>query len=235
MSCHATNDARYDGTSAAREDLIRTFLPMVRHIARRVHRMVPMSDVEDLIGDGCVGLIRAVDAFDPTRGVPLEHYARRLILGAVLNGVRSMDPVTERMRRTLRAANKARYALAQELGTLPSLAAMEPSSPLLSHARTEAHRRAPLSLDYPLPRGEKLEIDRSDDPQNLIGTRVERTRVYGAIAQLPARERRIVLAHYFAELRLRDMVAPLQISPQRVSQLHLKALRQLRETLAASA
>ncbi len=219
----------------AREDRIRALLPMVRQIARRVHRMVPMSEVEDLIGDGCVGLIRAVDAFDPARGVPLEHYARRLILGAVLNGVRRMDPVTERMRRTLRFANRARFALAQELGTLPSLAAMEQHSSKLTRARTEAHRRAPLSLDYPLPSGEKLEIDFSGDPQNLIGVRAERGRVFSAIAELSPRERRIVLAHYFAELRLRDLVGPLQISPQRVSQLHLLALKRLRATLSASA
>ena len=227
--------ARDELDSVEREERIRALLPMVRHIARRVHRMVPVSDVEDLIGDGCVGLIRAVDAFDPTRGVPLDQYARRLILGAVLNGVRRMDPVTERMRRTLRFANKARYALAQELGTLPSLGAMEQFSPELSRARTEAHRRAPLSLDYPLPARERLEIDRSDDPQTLLGSRVEREHVYGAIAALPRRERRIVLAHYFAERKLRDLVAPLQISPQRVSQLHLRALRQLRDTLSASA
>ncbi|MDB5073492.1 MAG: polymerase sigma factor rpoD [Candidatus Eremiobacteraeota bacterium] len=235
MSENATGDAGKERTCAAREERIRALLPLVRHIARRVHRMVPMSDIEDLIGEGCIGLVRAVDAFDPVRGIPLEQYARRLILGTVLNGVRRMDPVTERMRRTLRFANKARYALAQELGTLPSLSAMEQRSPGLSHARTEAHRRASLSLDYPLPSREKLEIDRSDDPQNLIGTRLERERMYGAIAELPARERRIVLAHYFAERKLRDMVAPLQISPQRVSQLHLKALRHLRETLASEA
>jgi RNA polymerase sigma factor FliA len=235
MSAYANGETPEERTCAAREERIRALLPIVRHIARRVHRMVPMSDVEDLIGDGCVGLIRAVDAFDPARGIPLEQYARRLILGTVLNGVRRMDPVTERMRRTLRFANKARYALAQELGTLPSLSAMEQRSPDLSHARTEAHRRASLSLDYPLPSGEKLEIDRSDDPQHLIGTRVERERMYGAIADLPSRERRIVLAHYFAELRLRDMVVPLDISPQRVSQLHLRALRHLRKTLAEEA
>jgi RNA polymerase sigma factor (sigma-70 family) len=219
----------------AREERIRALLPMVRQIARRVHRMVPMSDAEDLIGDGCVGLIRAVDGFDPTRGVPLEHYARRLILGSVLNGVRRMDPVPERMRRTLRIANRARYTLAQELGTLPSLAAMQHSSPALFNARTEAHRRAPLSLDYPLPRGERLQIDRADDPQTLIEARTDLGRVYGAIAELPSRQRRIVLAHYFAERKLRELVAPLHISPQRVSQLHLLALKTLRATLSANA
>jgi RNA polymerase sigma factor FliA len=227
--------ARDDGKAAVREERIRALLPMVRYIARRVHRLVPMSEFEDLIGDGCIGLVRAVDAFDPARGVPLEHYARRLILGAVLNGVRRQDPVTERMRRTLRLANRARYALAQELGTLPSLQAMERFSPSLPRARTEAHRRAALSLDYPLPSGEKMQLDRSGDPQELLGERMDRERMYGAIAHLPARERRIILAHYFAELRLRDLVAPLDISPQRVSQLHLKALRHLRETLSQEA
>ncbi len=90
-------------TTDERERRIRALLPLVRSIARRVHRMVPMTDVDDLIGDGCVGLIRAVDAFDPARGVPLEHYARRVVLGAVLNGIRRMDPVSERMRRTMRS------------------------------------------------------------------------------------------------------------------------------------
>ena len=54
-----------------REAAIRALLPAVRQLARRVHRMVPSADVDDLVGDGCVGLIRAVDAFDPMRGVPL--------------------------------------------------------------------------------------------------------------------------------------------------------------------
>jgi len=219
----------------AREARIRALLPIVRQIARRVHRMVPMSNVDDLIGDGCVGLIRAVDAFDPARGVPLEQYARKLILGSVLNGVRRMDPVSERMRRTLRVAQRARYTLAQEIGTLPGLTTMERLSPGLCNARTEAHRRTPLSLDTPLPSGERLDIDHSADPQAINETRLDRERVHGAIAELPPRQRRIVLAHYFAERKLRDLVAPMQISPQRVSQLHLIALARLRTTLSANA
>lgn len=222
-------------TADERDASIRTLLPMVQQIARRVHRMVPMNDLDDLIGDGCIGLIRAVDAFDPARGVPIALYARRLVLGAVLNSVRRMDPVTERMRRTIRRANRVRYALAQELGTLPGMSAMERLAPALVHARTQAHRRTPLSLDYPLPPGERLEIDRSDDPQELDTARADRERMFGAIAALSPRERRIVLAHYFAELRLRDMTGPMQLSPQRVSQLHLRALESLRETLAEAA
>lgn len=220
--------------SETREERIRELLPIVRSIARRVHRMVPSCELDDLIGDGCVGLIRAVDGFDPTRGVPLEKYARRLIVGAVLNGVRRQDPVPERMRRTLRIADRARYALAQELGTLPTPVAMEHVTPPLAPARTEAYRRNALSLDTTLPRSERLEPDHSGDPQRIAIERLERECLRRAIAALPRRQRSIVVAHYFAEQPLRAMVGVLNVSPQRVSQLHLLAIRQLRAELTAS-
>jgi RNA polymerase sigma factor for flagellar operon FliA len=218
-----------------REERIRALLPMVRSIARRIHRLVPSCELDDLIGDGCVGLIRAVDRFDPTRGVPLEQYARRLILGSVLNGVRKADPVPERMRRTLRDADKRRYALAQELGSLPTPSAMERITPPLVPARTEAYRRNALSLDTTLPRSERMQLDHSADPQEIAIVRLERDCMRRAIASLPQRQRRIVVAHYFADQPLRALVDPLDISPQRVSQLHLIALRKLRAELAASA
>ena len=221
--------------SEEREAQIRALLPIVRYIARRIHRMVPSSELDDLIGDGCVGLIRAVDRFDPTRGVPLEQYARRSILGAVLNGVRRADPVPERMRRTLRMADKARYSLAHELGTLPTLGAMERITPPLAPARTEAYRRNALSLDTTLPRSERLQLDHSADPQEIAIARLEQECMRRAIAALPQRERRVVMAHYFGEQPLRALVGPLAVSPQRVSQLHLIALRRLRAELAASA
>ena len=220
---------------AEREAQIRRFLPLVRSIARRIHRMVANAELDDLVSDGCIGLLRAVDAFDPQRGVSFYHFARKVIMGAVLNGVRRADPVNERLRRTIRNADRARYALAQELGALPSHAEMEAHEPKLARARIEAHRRAALSLDSPLPHGERLALDCAGDPQNIVARRLEQQRVHRAIAALPPRERRVVLMRYFAEKRLRDLAAPMQISPQRVSQLHLRAMRQLRETLKQSA
>ncbi len=214
-----------------REAAVCELLPVVRQIARRVQRMVPSADLDDLIGDGSVGLVRAVDAFDPARGIPLEQYARRMILGAILNGVRRMDPVSERIRRTMRVAERSRFVLAQETGTLPALGEMERLVVGLSRARAEAHRRIPLSLDAPLPSGERLEPDRTGDPQAIVGERLERARIRTAIAALPARQRAIVVAHYFAERRLRSLVEPMRISPQRVSQLHLMALERLRDEL----
>jgi RNA polymerase sigma factor for flagellar operon FliA len=193
--------------------------------------MVPSADLDDLIGDGSVGLLRAVDAFDPTRGIPLEQYARRMILGAILNGVRRMDPVSERMRRTMRVAERARFVLAHELGTLPSLSEMERLMPALRRARAEVHHRVPLSLDASLPSGEHLEPDYAGDPQAIVGERLDRARIHAAVNALPSRQRAVVVAHYFAQRRLRSLVEPMCISPQRVSQLHLMAIERLRAEL----
>lgn len=220
--------------SELREASIRALLPTVRQIARRVHRMVPSADLDDLVGDGCVGLIRAVDAFDPSRGVPLAQYARRVVLGAMLNGVRKRDPVSERVRRTLRIADRTRYALAGEIGTLPGLGAMEERVPGLARARTEAYRMTPLSLDVTLPNGARLERDLTGDPQAIHLARAEHEALRGAVAALPARQRAIVVAHYFGDRSLRALSAPMRVSPQRVSQLHLLAMRRLRDALAVS-
>jgi RNA polymerase sigma factor for flagellar operon FliA len=218
-----------------REEQIRILLPLVRRIARRIARVVGGSDLDDLIGDGSVGLIRAIDSFDPRYGVTLEHYARRIIAGAMLNGIRRLDPVSERVRRTLRESERERYALATERGELPPMLEMEQRVPALKRARTEAHRGTPVSIDAPLPTGEHFDATSADDPQNLAAEHAERLRVHGEIALLPPRERRLVVAHYFAERSLRALSDEMHVSPQRVSQLHLIALARMRRGLAAGA
>jgi RNA polymerase sigma factor FliA len=218
-----------------REERIRALLPMVRQIARRVHRMVPSAEVDDLVGDGSVGLIRAVDGFDSKRGVPLALYARRVVLGAMLNGIRKRDPVSERVRRTMRVADQRRFMLANELGTLPTLCEMERRIPGLKRARTDAHRITPLSLDVSLPSGLHVELDLAGDPQVIHEERTARDHMVRAIESLPARQRRIVLEHYFAERSLRSLSEAMYISPQRASQLHLLAVKRLRAALAVHA
>ena len=104
-----------DGVSD-REAAIRRLFPLVRQIARRVRRMVAGVELDDLVGDGSIGLIRAVDNFDPMRGPTLEHYASRLIAGAMLNGIRRMDPVSERARRAVRDGENERFRIAVARG-----------------------------------------------------------------------------------------------------------------------
>jgi len=218
-----------------REEQIRTLLPIVRRIARRIALVVGGTDVDDLIGDGSIGLIRAVDSFDPRHGLTVEQYARRIVAGAMLNGIRRLDPVSERVRRTLRQAERERYTLATQRGELPSIAEMERRVPALRRARTEAYRGTPVSIDAPLPNRERFEIGLRDDPQTVAIESGERERLAGALATLPPRERKLILAHYYAERSLRTLSREMDVSPQRVSQLHLIAISRLRNELASPA
>jgi RNA polymerase sigma factor FliA len=214
-----------------RENAIRRLLPLVRRIARRIVRVVPGSDLDDLIGDGSIGLIRAVDAYDPALGPSLEQYVRRVVLGAMLNGVRRLDPVSERVRRVVRVAERERYALAVERGALPTYGEMETRYPALVRARADAHRGSPLSLDAPLPPESGAVPTGGEDPADAVIANAERRRIRAAIEALPHRQRAIVVAHYFGEAPLRALSDGMAVSPQRVSQLHLAAIEHMRRTL----
>jgi RNA polymerase sigma factor FliA len=221
--------------SDVRELAVRALLPMVRRSARRLKRLVPNLDVDDLVGDGCVGLIRAVDTFDPLRGPQLAEYARRLIVGSMLNGIRRMDPVSERARRIVRDGENQRYSLAAARGEVPSAAEMERRCPGYRRALAAAHQGQPLSLDAPLPKGESLAYDWSEDPARIVERRLQRAELTALLARLPRRQRQILLLHYFHETSLRAVGRRLAISPQRASQLHTSAIARLaREAHAAA-
>jgi RNA polymerase sigma factor for flagellar operon FliA len=217
-----------------REARIRRLLPLVKKIARRIRSLVPGVEMDDLIGDGSIGLIRAVDQFDGERGPTLEHYARRLIAGAMLNGLRRMDPVSERSRRIVRDVEDHRYALAVERGSLPTLAEMDRLRPMFKRAYIAAHHGTPLSLDAPLPEGEAYVPDWSGDPAAIVLARAHRRYVGEMLDGLPARERALMRGHYFAEQSLRAVGAKMGISPQRASQLHVSAIRRLRKAMHAA-
>ncbi|GAC1308916.1 MAG: FliA/WhiG family RNA polymerase sigma factor [Vulcanimicrobiaceae bacterium] len=214
--------------SSERDASIEELYPIVRAIARRVARATKGADADDLAGDGALGLIRAVDTFDPGRGTTLETYARRLILGAMLNGLRRSDPVSERVRRTLRRAEERLYRMAQERGTLPSFIELERVDAGIRRARVAAYRYAPLSLDAPLGRERDPLVDWNSEPSARAVERAKRAALFEAVALLPERQRRIVSMHYASELSLHAIGTRLRVSPQRVSQLHRGALTRLR-------
>jgi RNA polymerase sigma factor (sigma-70 family) len=220
------------GSTADRETTIRNLFPLVRSIARRLHRIVGVADLDDLVGDGCIGLIRAVDRFDDSRGSRIETYARRMIVGAMLNGLRRRDPVSERTRRTLRRADARRYELAQTIGTMPTIAELEREDPALWRARAAAHRRVPLSLDAPMPDGHEPLVDWSLEPATVLTERAKTRALREALSLLPERQRRILAMHYGDECEsLHAIGRRLRVSSQRISQLHLSALARLRKSL----
>jgi RNA polymerase sigma factor for flagellar operon FliA len=217
-----------------RDEQIRSLLPVVKKLARRLKRLVPTFDLDDLVGDGSVGLIRAVDSFDPYRGPELGDYARRLIVGAMLNGIRRMDPVSERARRIVRDGENQRYSIAAALGAVPTSSEMEERCPGYRRAIAAVYRGQPLSLDAPLPLGESLVNDWGADPARIVERRSESAQLAALIDGLPRRQREVVLLHYFGGSSLRSVGKSLAISPQRASQLHLSAIAKLKRESHAS-
>lgn len=222
------------GDERERESTIRAMLPLVKRIARRVRAVVPSVELGDLVGDGSIGLIRAVDNFDPDRGPSLDHYARRLILGAMLNGLRRMDPVPERARRTARDGENLRYRLAAERGALPSSMEIERERPGFVRASAATICGTPLSLDAALPEGESLPRDWRGDPAAIVAARARSAEFEALIDALPQRQRTLIRDHYYAERSLRDVGARMGISSQRASQLHIAAIARLRKALYAA-
>jgi RNA polymerase sigma factor for flagellar operon FliA len=216
-----------------REAAIHELMPLVRRLARRILRLMPAADEDDLVGDGCLGLIRAVDTFDPERHVPLASYARSVIVGAMLNGIRRRDPVSERVRRRLRRAEAERLRLAQSAGRMPTAAEMEARIPGLSGARRVAHAAACLSLDAALTHEQGGLLDFGADPARLVLERAAQRELQVAIAKLPERQRRVVMLHYYQNQPLNAIGRSMSISPQRASQLHCEAMRRLRAGFAA--
>ena len=110
---------------------------------------------------------------------------------------------------------------------------MEGCIPHLRAARVRAYRNAPISLDAPLPVGEVLGADWSTNPERIAEDRGRRRVILRALAALPERQRKIMVLHYFRDASLHAIGRRMAISPQRVSQLHLGALRHLRRELRA--
>jgi RNA polymerase sigma factor for flagellar operon FliA len=227
-----------------REQVCELALPLVRRLATGVLRRLPAHFTDDdLIGDGCVGLLRAIDRYDPERGMSFESWAARIVRGAMLNGLRRMDTVPERVRRDARNLDRARWKIAQADGSAPTDAAAAAGACLSRkklHAVLLALRRAiPISLDAPIPQlygnvvtlADKLQSDGAD-PAQAVSSRTVRAVVAQAVNKLGPRERMIIATFYTGETTFRAIGGRLGISKQRVSQIHGHALVSIRNILS---
>lgn len=220
-------------TAAEREARILRLVPIVRPIALAARRRVRRVELDDLIGDGYLGLIAAVDTFDPGRGMSLERFARRKILYAMLDGVRRADRVPLLARRVLLSAEHDRYAFAVSVGRMPSSLEFERRHPKLRSALCSAQLRRPLSIDAAVPIETLMPIDWKADPARLLCVAETDTVLRTAIGRLPQRHRE-VLGLYYGGQRLEDLAKRYSLTKQRVAQLRDHAIATLRRQVVAS-
>jgi RNA polymerase sigma factor for flagellar operon FliA len=218
-------------------------IPFVDQLARRVAATMPHSiDIGDLVQDGVIGLIDAAQRFDEARGIKFETFAERRIRGAMIDALRK-DAWPRGVRRQRRELEAAREELRRELGHEPSLAdlAAKVGSDEKRLGRTIVRINA-IESTSPLANNDHL--DESTLPTALIPSEPEqpdaayerqetKERVCAAIASLPPREQKVIGLYYYGEATMKQIGAEIGVNESRVSQLHARAIRRLRDALGA--
>ena len=230
-----------------RERVIADFGPMIRHIAQRLaFRLPPYLDVDDLIHAGVIGLMDAMDKYDPSRKAQFKTYAEFRIRGAMLDEIRSLDWVPRSVREKMGQLRDILAKLEQQVGrpaTEEEIAAalnvgVEECRALMSDARGIAL----VSLDdVSMPEGEPHRLletlidGQAEDPLlSLLGEEM-RSRLVRGIARLPEKERLVISLYYQDELTMKEIGRVLGITESRVCQLHSQAVIRLKARLQGDA
>jgi RNA polymerase sigma factor FliA len=230
----------------AKETLIENYLPLVRQIAVSIIRKLrPGVDLDDLISDGTFGLMRAVEQFDPGRGVKFETYATPVVRGAIYNGLRALDWMPERTRGKARALQRAMEkftVLYGRPGTEEELAEeLKMSTSEVYELITDLGCVYLLSLDQPFPSSgddenasilDIIEDKEGTDPSIEIEFIEQREILKNVVDGLGERERILIQRHYYEGISFDKIAQEMGVSKQRISQIHSRAVRRLRDQLA---
>jgi RNA polymerase sigma factor FliA len=226
-----------------RERLLTDHLPDVRYIAQRIHDRLPVQvPLEDLVHAGIIGLIEAVDRFDPTKHAQLATFAKFRIRGAILDSLRATDWSPRSLRKRTRAVEEANRALSGQLGRAPSESELAEKLsmglPEFQQLLTQLNGLNLGSLDA-YREGDSLEEETyayrpnglSEDPYFICLKEELKSMLSAAIGILGERERQVISLYYFEELTMKEVGAVLEIGESRVSQIHSMAIVRLREKL----
>jgi RNA polymerase sigma factor FliA len=235
-----------DDDPRARERLVLAYAPLVKYVAGRMSSGLP-SHVEeaDLISYGLIGLISAIERFEPEREIRFETFAITRIKGSIIDELRSLDWVPRSVRAKAREIEKANAKLEHQLRRAPTdnemAEALGTTVEEFQESLVKISNSSVVALD------ELWTVsDASGDQVSLLDTIQDPTavdpaqemdltdmkdRLADAIARLPEREKLVVALYYYENLTLREIGEVLGVTESRVSQLHTKAVLRLKSRL----
>ena len=239
-----TIDSAWDAWHAsqevtAREWLVVHYASLVKFVAGRLAAGLPKTvDTGDLVSAGVFGLMNAIDKFDPSQGFKFETYAVPRIRGAILDGLRALDWVPRSVRSRSRSVQDAIAQLEHELGRTPTdeelASELQISVEELEKWLADIAAGAVGPLDHVAMDNAPAEADAHLQPGRAMEEGELREAMRTEISRLPEREQAILILYYEDGLTLSEIGDALGVTESRVSQIHTKAVLQLRSRLAAA-
>src|SRR6201997_1451091 len=230
-------------TESERDVLINETLPLIKHIAHRVATRLPANiEIRDLINAGVLGLLDAVEKFDPERNVKFKTYAEVRIRGAILDSLRNLDWAPRSLRKKSKDLERTYSDLTQKLGRP---ATDEEVSEAMGENMEDFH--ALVDQLHGLTIGSFENLGDADDSENYINyypddgsndpyAKFESNELTALLAEaiedLPEKERLVLSLYYYEEFTMKEIGALLGVNESRVSQLHTKATLRLRTKLS---
>lgn len=231
----ARRDAR------AREQLIVHYSPLVKFVAGRVGAGLPDSvDPGDLVSAGIFGLIDAIERYESTREIKFETFAAPRIRGAIYDGLRELDWVPRSVRRRAREVEKAFAELEARAGEAPDDEQLAEHLGITTEELTKWLSSIAATTVGPLDRAIEMGHEPPADPTpthsplRAMEDRETRATMRAEIRSLPDREKLVLSLYYDEGLTLAEIGEVLAVTESRVSQIHTKAVLQLRSRMAAA-
>lgn len=224
------------GDPEERARFLESHVSLVRYLALRMSARLPAHvEVDDLVHDGIVGLLDALDRYDPERGVQFRTFAEPRIRGAILDGLRHKDWAPRSVRQGQRQLDEALRRMSVAGGCASEEQIAETMGLPLADYRSllmDLNAGSILSIED-LPHGHDLTNGAGDAPDAPFA-RSEMVRVLAEeVTALPLKERRVLELYYGEELNMKEVGSVLGVSESRVCQLHAQAAGRLRVPLAA--
>jgi RNA polymerase sigma factor for flagellar operon FliA len=225
--------------ATARDWLVVHYASLVKFVAGRLAAGLPKSvDTGDLVSAGVFGLMNAIDKFDPANGAKFETYAIPRIRGAILDGLRALDWVPRSVRSRSRSVQDAIALLEHQLGRTPTdeeiSAELKISVEELEKWLADIAAGSVGPLDHVAMDNTAAEADAQIQPGRAMEEGELRAAMRAEISRLPEREQALLILYYEDGLTLSEIGEALGVTESRISQIHTKAVLQLRSRLAAA-
>ena len=233
------------GDDAAREALILYHMRVVKFIAGRMAIHVPSSvEMDDLVGWGIMGLLDALEKFDPGQEIKFSTYASIRIRGAIIDQIRTLDWAPRSLRAMARKVGQTRDTLRHQKGGEPSHSeiadAMGTTEEHVEDTVAQLQTAHVLSLDdyqmFSDSEGETRKVDVPDNKRipgpDQVAERGEKMEfVVDAILELPDQQQKVLNLYYYENLTLKEIGAVLEVTESRVCQIHSAAVKRLRKAM----